>query len=60
MIFRGQKILNEALYNVEDFQELPSCGVEDVDRAIFELFSKVLPIYYEDNGTQKRIPQRVV
>ena len=56
MIYRGQKLLEAALYNVEDFKELPSCGIEDVDRAVFELFNEVLPFYYEDEGTQKRIP----
>ena len=39
----------------EDFQ-LPSCGIEDVDRALFKLFDKELPFYYELDGEQKRIP----
>ena len=56
MIYRNQEILNAALFNVEDFDELPSCGVEDVDRSMFILFSEVLPFYYEDNGAQKKYP----
>ena len=39
----------------EDFN-LPSCGIEDVDRALFKLFDKELPFYYELDGEQKRIP----
>ena len=35
---------------------LPSCGIEDVDRALFKLFDKELPFYYELDGEQKRIP----
>ena len=57
MIFRNQEILNAALFNIDDFQELPSCGVEDVDRSVFNLFSEVLPFYYEENGKQKNILQ---
>ena len=32
MIFKNENIINAALFNIEDFKELPSCGVEDVDR----------------------------
>ena len=39
----------------EDFN-LPPCGIEDVDRALFKLFDKELPFYYELDGEQKRIP----
>jgi len=49
-------MLEAALYNVEDFKELPSCGIEDVDRAVFELFGEILPFYYESNGKQSKIP----
>mgnify|MGYP001207326934 CR=1 FL=1 len=56
MIYKNQNILNAALFNVEDFDELPSCGVEDVDRSLFNLFSEVLPFYYEENGEQKKYP----
>lgn len=56
MIYKNEKILNAALFNIEDFNELPSCGVEDVDRAVFDLFSNVLPFYYEENGKQSKYP----
>ena len=39
----------------EDF-ELPSCGVEDVDRAMFKLFNEDIPLFYEQEGNMKRIP----
>lgn len=36
--------------------EMPSCGIEDVDRAMFKLFNEDLPFYYELDGDMKRIP----
>lgn len=39
----------------EDFK-IPSCGIEDVDRAIFKLFNKDLPFYFEKSGELTRIP----
>ena len=36
--------------------DLPSCGIEDVVRALFKLFDKELPFYFELDGEQKRIP----
>ena len=39
----------------EDF-EMPSCGIEDVDRALFKLFNEDLPLYFEQDGDMKRIP----
>lgn len=43
--------------NVPDDFKVPSCGLEDVDRAIFDLFNRDLPLIYEtkDGGT-KRVP----
>lgn len=41
-----------------DFK-VPSCGPEDVDRALFELFDKVLPLMYratKESAEQRRIP----
>ena len=55
MIYKNQKI-DAALFNVEDFAELPPCGVEDLDKAVFELFSEKLPFYYRTKDTQKRMP----
>jgi hypothetical protein len=56
MIFKNENIINAALFNIEDFKELPSCGVEDVDRSVFKLFSEILPFYFEENGKQKKYP----
>jgi len=39
----------------EDF-EIPSCGIEDVDRAVFKLFNEDLPFWFESKGDMKRIP----
>jgi len=39
----------------EDF-DLPPCGIEDVDRAMFKLFNEDLPFYFEQEGDMKRIP----
>jgi hypothetical protein len=37
--------------------EVPSCTIEDVDRALFNLFDKDLSLFYEDsNKNSKRIP----
>ena len=36
--------------------DMPSCGIEDVDRAMFKLFNDDLPFYYELDGDMKRIP----
>jgi hypothetical protein len=38
---------------------VPNCGPEDVDRAFFRLFEKVLPLYYrvtKDSSEQRRVP----
>ena len=40
----------------DNFQELPSCGIEDVDRAVFDLFDKTLPLYLESDGEVSKIP----
>ena len=35
---------------------IPSCGLEDLDFAIFNLFNKQIPLYYDHHGEQKKIP----
>ena len=36
---------------------VPSCTIEDVDRALFKLFNEDIPLYYkENNKNSKRIP----
>ena len=39
----------------EDFV-LPSCGIEDVDRAVFKLFDEQLPLFFESKDKTERIP----
>ena len=36
--------------------ELPSCTIEDIDRALFELFDKDLPLTYSYKKEPKKIP----
>ena len=42
--------------NIPDNFELPSCGIEDVDRAVFNLFNKELPLFYSKEDEQTRVP----
>tara|TARA_B100000927_G_scaffold289852_1_gene287304 strand:+ start:994 stop:2217 length:1224 start_codon:yes stop_codon:yes gene_type:complete len=35
---------------------IPSCGVEDLDFAVFNLFDKQIPIYYDLHGEVKKVP----
>lgn len=35
---------------------IPSCGIEDLDKAVFNLFDKQIPLFYELQGEQKKIP----
>lgn len=35
---------------------VPSCGIEDMDKAVFNLFDQEIPLFYELNGERKRIP----
>tara|TARA_B100000700_G_scaffold210481_1_gene231399 strand:+ start:20308 stop:21519 length:1212 start_codon:yes stop_codon:yes gene_type:complete len=39
----------------EDFH-IPSCGIEDIDRAVFELFDKRLNFSIEVDGESKKVP----
>lgn len=46
-------------YEGENYTEdyvIPSCGVEDLDRAVFDLFDKQIPLYYDLHGEKKRVP----
>jgi hypothetical protein len=35
---------------------VPSCGVEDLDLAMFNLFDKQIPLYYDLHGEIKKVP----
>ena len=51
----GMKTGLEGVDIPADF-DMPSCGIEDVDRALFKLFNNDLPFFYEKDGDIKRIP----
>lgn len=42
--------------NVPETVEVPSNTIEDVDKAVFELFDKQLPFQYDRSGTMTRVP----
>ena len=42
--------------NVPDDFSLPPCTIEDVDRALFNLFDKEIPLNYVRSGEMRRIP----
>ena len=35
---------------------IPSCGVEDLDLSVFNLFDKQIPLYYDLHGEVKKVP----
>lgn len=35
---------------------IPSCGIEDLDFAVFNLFNKQIPLFYEIQGEVKKVP----
>jgi len=39
----------------EDFS-IPSCTIEDVDRALFDLFNEDIPFFYQREGESRRVP----
>ena len=39
----------------EDYT-IPSCGLEDLDKAVFNLFDKQIPLYFNLNGETKKVP----
>ena len=45
-------------YEGENYSDyvIPSCGLEDVDKAIFNLFDKDIPLYYSLQGESKKVP----
>jgi len=43
-------------YSHPEQYTIPSCGLEDLDYAVFNLFDNQLPLYYEHQGQQKKIP----
>ena len=49
----------ETGYTNEDVADdffMPSCTIEDVDRGVFNLFNKELPLFYKRKDQLKRVP----
>lgn len=51
-----QGVTNRPVPDVANDFVIPSCGIEDVDRAVFKLFDEELPFQYETDDGLKRIP----
>jgi len=51
----GMKTGVEGVDIPQDF-EIPSCGIEDVDRAMFKLFNEDIPLYWTKDDELKKIP----
>lgn len=51
----GMKTGFEGIDIPDDF-ELPSCGIEDVDRAMYKLFNEDIPLYWKKDDELKKIP----
>tara|TARA_Y100000310_G_scaffold299276_1_gene334005 strand:- start:928 stop:2214 length:1287 start_codon:yes stop_codon:yes gene_type:complete len=43
-------------YNIPDDFSIPTCTIEDVDRALFNLFNEEMPFYFELEKESRRIP----
>ena len=42
--------------NFSDDYIIPSCGLEDVDKAVFDLFDKQIPLFHSKEGKQEKVP----
>ena len=42
--------------DIPDDFSIPSCTIEDVDRALFDLFNEGIPLFYKFKNTLKRVP----
>lgn len=42
--------------NITHNYTIPSCGLEDVDKAVFNLFDKQIPLFHESHGELQRVP----
>ena len=43
-------------FDIPDDFHLPSCGIEDVDRAMFKLFNEDIPLFHMLDGDMKKVP----
>ena len=42
--------------NYTETYTIPSCGLEDLDKAVFNLFDKQIPLYFTLEGENKKVP----
>ena len=35
---------------------IPSCGLEDLDKSVFDLFDKQIPLFHELHGSVEKVP----
>lgn len=42
--------------NNEPDYVIPSCGLEDLDKSVFDLFDKQIPLYHELQGSIEKVP----
>lgn len=51
-IIQGYEVSGSPAENIH----IPPCGIEDLDRSVFNLFEKDMPLYYEINNDRKKVP----
>ena len=42
--------------NNESDYVIPSCGIEDLDKSVFNLFDKEMPLFYSHHGKRSKVP----
>jgi len=52
----SEKVNSGYTNDVAEGFSMPSCTIEDVDRAVFDLFDKELPFYFSRKDAKKKVP----
>lgn len=58
---QNKEVKNKIISGYEESQRsydyvIPSCGLEDLDAAVFDLFNEQIPLFYTLHGEVKRVP----
>ena len=58
---QNKEVKNKIISGYEEAQRsydyvIPSCGLEDLDAAVFDLFNEQIPLFYTHHGETKRVP----
>ena len=58
---QNKEVKNKIISGYEEAQRsydyvIPSCGLEDLDAAVFDLFNEQIPLFYTHHGEAKRVP----